>query len=145
MLGFPLPTFESAVAKGDGEVCLSLSFWGPIPSPSFSPAKVAFKDGGAGDEDLRVMVGTASEPGSLEGKEISVGGESSVELDGGGVMSTFNVAEVDPDGEPLDDDGSLLEDDAIDLSACGAGGVSNSTGLTRGVAWMLVMSFARLQ
>jgi len=91
------------------------------------------------------MVGTASDPGSLEEMEVSVGGEGSVKLDGGGVMSTFNVADVDSDAEPLDDDGSLLEDDAIDVSACGAEGVLNSTGLTRGVAWMLVMSFARLQ
>jgi len=126
-------------------VCLS--FWGPMPRPSFSPAKAAFK--GAGDEDLRVMVGTTSELGSLEeGIESSVGGGGSVEIDGG-VISTFNVAGVDPDAKPpLADDGSLLveeaddDDDAIDLPA---DGVSNSTGLTRGMAWMLVMSFARSQ
>lgn len=108
-------------------MCLSL--YGPTPSPSFSPAKIVFKEeGGVGDVALRVIVGTGREPDSLAGMEVIVGDEGSVD---GGVMSTFKVAEVlVSDAELLDD----VEDDATGLSGCGVDGVLNSTGLTRGVA-----------
>lgn len=117
---------------------MCLSFCGPVPSPSFS---LVFGDG---DEALRVTVGTARELDSLKGMEINAGGGGNAELDGG-VMSTLRVAEVVSDAEPLGDGSLLVEDDAIDSSGWGADGVLNSTGLTRGVAWMLVMSFARSQ
>ena len=110
-------------------MCLSL-LYGPIPSPSFSPAKIVFKgEGGVGDAALRVIVGTGREPDSLAGTEVIVGGdEGSVD---GGVMSTFKVAEaLVSDAELLDD----VEDDATGLSGCGVDVVLNSTGLTRGVA-----------
>lgn len=140
MLGFPPPTFESAVAKGEGETCLSFC------GPSFSPTRVAFsEDAGAGEDDLRVIVGTFSVPGSFE-IEVVVGGEGN----DGGVTSTltFSVVEVAAVAEPplVNAGGSLLVDEeATGLSAGFAQGLVNSTGLTRGVAWMLVMSFARLQ
>lgn len=117
---------------------MCLSFCSP---PSFSPARVVF---GVRDEALRVTVGTARELDSLKGMEINAGGGGNAELDGG-VMSTFRVAEVDSDAEPLDDGSLLVEDDAIDSFGFGVESVLNSTGLTRGVAWMLVMSFARSQ
>ena len=146
IFGFPPPpTFESAVAKGDGETCLSFC------GPSFSPARVAFnEDAGAGEDDLRVIVGTLSVPGSFE-IEVVVGGEGS---DGGMTSTlTFSVVEVATVAKlPLveDDAGvSLLveveEEEATGLSACFTQGLVNSTGLTRGVAWILVMSFARPQ
>ena len=87
------------------------------------------------------MVGTASKLDSLKGDEVNVGGGGNEEVDGG-EMSIFNAVEVDS----VDDDGSLLvEDDAADSSTSEAEGVLNSTGLARGVAWILVMSFARAQ
>lgn len=55
-----LPTFASAVPRGEGEGCRSL--WGPILRPSFSEGRDVLRDiCGAGDADLREMVGTESE------------------------------------------------------------------------------------
>lgn len=55
-----------------------------------------------------------------------------------------DATEEDGSDVPEPDAASLL-DDAVDDSDCEEDGVLNSTGLTRGVAWILVMSFARSQ
>ena len=130
-------TLESAVPNGAGEVCLSVLSINP---PTFS---IEMLDGddvkgivcvvGAGERDLRGAVGVAREMGSVKPAE------------GGFVFDIVGALEVGlEDGEGPD----FFADSLTELSAfcCSSSdGVSNSTGLTRGVACTLVMSFARSQ
>jgi len=83
----------------------------------------AFNDTGAGEADLRVKTGTGS------GGDVLVDVAEGVEGDDVVVAATLDV-----DASAV----SLLDDSAGD-------GVLNSTGFTRGVAWILVISFARSQ
>jgi len=122
------PTLASAVPRGDGDVCRSLL---GERTPSLSPSRcddggLRLTDCGGGDADLRLTMGSLSvgvdpDDGILEGLE----GEDEDEA---------------RDGE-VADEGTADDDDDDDASS----GVSNSAGRTRGVAWTLVINFARLQ
>ena len=90
--------------------------------PPFSVSFVA-EDGGTGDADFRVTIGR-------------VNGDTA----GSGVEAVLLVGfEGDVDGGVTEEEASVLDD------ACTAGGVSNSTGRTRGVACTLVINLARSQ
>lgn len=129
-----LPTFASAVPRGEGDGCRSL--WGPILKPSFSEVRDVLRDiCGAGDADLREMVGTGSEV-VLAADEIEEGAATEVGrvaiAVGSLEVEATGVAASAQDGAGLDNV-SLLEEGVGD-SVSTEEGLLNSTGLFLGVA-----------
>ena len=126
--GFPVPTFASAVAKGEGETCRSFC----VEQPSLSADKLLFRANcGAGDI-LRAVVETE------RGKDVE-DEDKDEPLGGGGETTVAGVGDVDPEASLLDGATGAV------VSVSVADGVSNSTGFFLGVACTLVMSFAREQ
>ena len=128
-----LPTFASAVPRGEGDGCRS--FWGPTPRPSFSEVRDGLRDiCGAGDADLRDIMGTGSEV-ILAAEEIEDG-------TGGGVgrvaTEVAGSLEVEATGVAASEDGAALDvsllGDEVGDSVSTEEGLLNSTGLTLGVA-----------
>lgn len=117
---FPAATLASAVPRGEGEGCRSCFRAFSTDGADFRPRPCC----GPGDPALR-DVGGREDAGVDEGGEDA---EPALEVVGAGGSATVSV-----------------EEGFIGDSDSDAEGVSNSTGLVRGVAWTLVMSFAREQ
>jgi len=135
-----LPTLASAMPRGDGDGCLSFSLL-----PSFdSTESVDLNDGGgggAGDADLRVIVGRES--------VVRVGGDVN-EVIGDGSMDELILDVLATGFGPGDGSAAtvsvpVLGTVSVSGAASSAAGMSNSAGRFFGVAWTLVISLAREQ
>lgn len=111
--------------------------WGPILKPSFSEVRDVLRDiCGAGDADLREMVGTESEV-VLAADEVEEGAASEVgrvarEVTGSLEVEATGVTASAQDGTALD--GVSLLEDGVGDSVSTEEGLLNSTGLIFGVA-----------
>jgi hypothetical protein len=129
---FPPPlTLASAVLSGEGEACRSLLLAAIEP---FSPVRLDGDDlrgrgSGGGDTDFRVTMGRVNMGGAAMAEVVGAcGGREGIDDMGG-----TGVLEV------------VVDDEADDSSSDDGGTVSNSAGLTRGTAWILVINLARSQ
>lgn len=123
------PTLASAVPSGEGEVCRSLVLEALRLSFSCFDGDNGFMGVCWVEEAFRVPMGNV---------KLGLGGDGRDCMDDtGGVRVAGGLVAVGVDVEGSNDVEGL-DDDSDE-------GVSNSTGLTRGVACMLVMSLARSQ